>query len=67
MTWADAVSIADEQIAWWWSCGFGPEDAWRAMGLPWGWAVEWREVSQQMIRWLGEQQQPQPAASRRAA
>lgn len=45
-----AREIADETIAYWQAHGIGSEEAWRAMGLPWGWGVQWFEVRALMVR-----------------
>lgn len=66
----DAADIADEQIAYWQSRDIGADEAWRALGLPWGWGVEWREVRAEMIKWLlgiGELRSGDIRATRRAA
>jgi hypothetical protein len=52
MTGTEAGAIADEQIAHWRLQGVSADAAWRALGLPWGWAVEWYEVRLWMVRWL---------------
>lgn len=52
MTRAEAIAIAAEQIAFWQRQGMTADDAWRALGCCWAWAVEWSEVRSEMIRWL---------------
>lgn len=63
----EARGVADEQIAWWQANGVGADQAWIALGLPWGWAVRWSEVRLQLLQWLLNADEKQQATLQRLA